>query len=41
MQGFKYRLPQRMAPGSYVMKLVIEDQLSGKSAENSLNFVVK
>jgi len=41
MQGFKYRLPQRMAAGSYVMKLVIEDQLSGKSAESSLNFVVR
>lgn len=41
MQGFKYRLPQRLTAGSYVLELVIEDQLSGQSARSSLNFVVK
>lgn len=41
MQGFKYRLPQRLTAGSYVLELVIEDQLSGKSARSLSNFVVK
>ncbi len=41
MQGFKYRLPQRLAPGAYVLQLSVEDQLSGKSADYSLNFTVR
>jgi hypothetical protein len=41
MQGFKYRLPQRLTAGSYVLELTIEDQLSGKSARSLSNFVVK
>lgn len=41
MQGFKYRLPQRIAPGAYELMLTVEDQLSGKSATYSLNFLVR
>jgi hypothetical protein len=41
MQGYKYQLPARITPGSYVMQLAVEDQLSGKRANYSLNFLVR
>ncbi|HUG19805.1 MAG TPA: hypothetical protein VMM56_12550 [Planctomycetaceae bacterium] len=41
MQGFRYQLPQRLAPGNYVLQLTIEDQLSSKSAQYSLNLRVR
>lgn len=41
MQGFRYQLPQRVAPGNYVLQLTIEDQLSSKSAQYSLNLRVR
>ena len=41
MQGYKYRLPQQLAPGAYLLQLVMEDQLSGKRANYSLNFLVR
>jgi len=41
MQGYKYRLPARITPGSYVLQLAVEDQLSGKRANYSINFLVR
>ncbi|MBD3672010.1 MAG: hypothetical protein HUJ26_00675 [Planctomycetaceae bacterium] len=41
MQGYKYRLPERLSPGAYILQLVIEDQTSGKRANYSLNFLVR
>ncbi|MDC0261609.1 hypothetical protein OAK47_00160 [Planctomycetaceae bacterium] len=41
MQGYKYQLPARITPGSYVMQLAVEDQLSGKRANYSMNFLVR
>ena len=41
MQGFRYQLPQRLTPGNYSLQLTIEDQLSSKSAEYSLNLKVR
>lgn len=41
MQGYKYRLPDGVSPGAYVLQLVVEDQLSGKRADYSLNLQVR
>jgi hypothetical protein len=41
MQGFRYQLPQRLAPGNYSLLLTIEDQLSSKSAEYTLKLKVR
>lgn len=41
MQGFRYQLPQRLTPGNYVLQLTIEDQLSSKSAQYSLNLTIR
>lgn len=41
IQGYRYRLPQQLAPGAYVLRLTIDDQLSGKSASYELNLTVR
>ena len=41
MQGYRYQLPERLAPGAYVVRLTITDQLSGKTASYSLTFLVR
>ena len=39
--SYEFTIPQRIALGPHVMKLIVEDQLSRKTAENTLNFAVR
>jgi hypothetical protein len=39
--SYQFTIPPKMAPGPYVLKLAVEDQLSRRVATYSLNFTVK
>ena len=39
--SYEFAIPQRITPGRYVLKLTIEDQLSGRTATESVNLTVR